>query len=63
MRLIKCDACDGRGNMLTFGGFKEVCLSCKGSKSVECKDELIVSASSIDKRSKEYREMKKRKEA
>jgi hypothetical protein len=57
---VRCDTCGGRKKVLGMGGMIKVCEDCKGGG---WRDEVTLCAPSeevkLDKRSKEYRELKK----
>lgn len=54
----RCETCEGKKVVYGFGGMKKACPDC-GSKSGGKR----VAESKLDKRSKEYRAIKKTKEA
>ena len=53
-----CETCNGRRIIQGFGGVRKDCTACCGSGRVADKPCVTV-----DKRSKEYRELKKQQEA
>ena len=56
----RCEACKGRRELLGMGGMVHKCKACDGSGWVS--DVAPIAAVTIDKRSKEYRKLKKHKE-
>jgi len=63
---LRCETCGGTKSILGFGGLKKPCPNCVCEyvpvSDVKIEDDVLVS-SKIDRRSKEYREMNKQKEA
>ena len=54
----RCDVCKGRRELLGMGGMVRKCKDCNGTGWVPEVTEPVT----IDKRSKEYRKLKKHKE-
>ena len=56
-----CETCSGRRIIQGFGGVRKDCTACGGSGRVADKP-VVIANEHIDKRSKEYRELKKQRE-
>ncbi len=57
----RCEVCKGRRELLGMGGMVHKCKSCSGTGWVIVA-EPVADEPIIDKRSKEYRQLKKNKE-
>lgn len=56
----RCEICNGRRELLGMGGMIHKCKSCSGTGWVQ--EAIDPTAVTIDKRSRQYRQLKKYKE-